>query len=84
MTLIYKYNDKKYTLEELAIMFYDKWSTAIKEDYNTFHGSCLSDIIIEASDNFEEILLIEDDICIEYITSLDNEFDLNTLLTPLI
>lgn len=84
MTLIYEYENKRWTIEELAQKFRDIWDYSVIDDYKVFHGSSLGDIIIEASENFEEVLLMEKNIEIEYIENDNEPFDLNILLTAIV
>ena len=84
MTLIYEYENKRWTIEELAQKFEDLWNESIIGDYKVFHGSSLECIIIEASDNFEEILFLDKKIVIEYIETNDEPFDLNILLKAIV
>ena len=85
MTLIYKMDGKRYKLEEIITKnedFKECWADCIKEEYNFWNAS-LYDIIIEASDLFEECMA-EMNVYIEFIENTGKSMDLNILLGPLI
>lgn len=71
MQLFYKKNNKKYTLEELAEKYRSIWIDVFNDEYKFFGGnSCLDDVIIEASEAFEECCLWEEGY--EFVETLFN------------
>ena len=85
MTLLYKYNEEIFKLEDL-IESNSKikriWGYAIKDEYEFWSEIRLFDLIIETTENFEN-RLAEEGIDIEFFKSTDEKFDLNVLLQPL-
>ena len=83
MTLIYDLDNTKYTLEELVEMHPKLWKQCLKEEYD-FWSCSFGDLIIEASDVFEEILITEYGYNLEFKKNTKKPFDLNILFKPLL
>lgn len=82
MSLLYKVNKKQKTLEELVQQYSYEWQLALVEDFNFFFvfSECdLEDTIVEASENFEDILIDTYDIDIDFLHCTDEPFDLDVL-----
>lgn len=86
MTLIYLFNEKEYTLEQLIEKFPEIWESSLKREYefqySTFEN-LFENLIIEASDEFEEELLALEHY-VDFKRVDDEDFDLNVLLKPLL
>lgn len=74
MQLIYEKEGVQYTLESLIAKYPDVWIDCFNSDYRCFGGNnCIEDVIIEASDAFEECCLLGEG----YIW-VDTRFDIPT------
>lgn len=83
MTLIYEYNGKRCTLEQLIKKFPMLWEIHLRQEYKFWKHIYFEDLIIETSDSFEEELQMED-FDIEFIETNDEDFDLNIIFKPLL
>ena len=84
MTLIYKWNNKEYTLEYFIKTYNFKkiWDELITDEYNFWGKISLDDLILETSEAFEEIMH-EKRWYIEFVKNDGNKFDYNLLLDAL-
>ncbi len=86
MGLQYKYNEKTYSLEGIIKKLNKKelWDIIIKNEYEFWaNTNDIDDIIIETSDVFEEVLLTEENIEIQFHQRTNNKFDYDYLLSIL-
>lgn len=72
------------TLEEIVKLFQDLWDSIITDEYLFWidFECSLDEIIIEASEAFEEVLAMDYIENVEFIENNDEKFDLNLLLNP--
>ena len=85
MSLIYRWNNKEFRLEYFIKHFHfeDIWGEIIKKEYDFWCPKItLDDLIIEASEEFEEIMW-EKRWYIEFIHNDKNKMDYNLLLNAL-
>lgn len=82
VTLIYEYNNKECTLEDLINRFPSLWAKCLKREYD-FWACNFRDLIIETSDEFEEILQIEGE-NLKFKFTSEKDFDLNIIFQPLL
>jgi hypothetical protein len=86
MGLQYKYNEKTYSLEGIIKKLNKKelWDILLKDEYEFWaNTNDIDDIIIETSDVFEEVLLTEENIEIQFHQRTNNKFDYDYLLSIL-
>lgn len=86
MTLIYKYQGKQQTIEEMIKnnpYIKDVWNECLREENKFWGNITINDLIIETSEAFEEEIAIDDEETPVFIKNDDKPFDLNVLLDTL-
>ena len=86
MTLIYEYQGKQQSIEEIVKshpIIEDTWNNCIKDEYKFWKQIAIDDLIIEASEVFEEEMAIHNEEMPVFIKNDDKPFDLNILLDVL-
>lgn len=86
MTLIYKYQGKEQTIEEIVQshpVIEKTWNDCAKEEYKFWGGIRISDLIVEISEAFEEEMALHDEELPIFIKNDSKPFDLNVLLNAL-
>lgn len=86
MTLIYQYQGKKQSIEEIiqsSPIIADTWNNCIKDEYKFWKNITIDDLIIETSEAFEEEMAIHNEEIPIFLRNDDKPFDLNVLLNAL-
>ena len=86
MTLIYKYQGKEQTIEEMIKnnpYIEDVWNECIREEKKFWKDITIDILIIETSEAFEEVMAMNNEEMPVFIKNDDKPFDLNVLLNTL-
>lgn len=86
MTLIYKYQGKQQTIEEMIKnnpYIEDVWNECIQEENKFWNNITIDILIIETSEAFEEVMAMNNEEMPVFIKNDDKPFDLNVLLDTL-